>query len=164
MQKPRMDANFINPFVQGTLEALRIQCSFSARYNRAFVKGKGPDITTDIASVIALSGPIFQGSVAVCFPKKVFLGIMGKMFHENYAEITPVLEDGAAELLNIIFGHAKRLLNEKGFGIEQAIPSIVRGQNITVNHVGQSTVVILPFETELGTFHIELGTRLEEAL
>jgi len=43
------------------------------------------------------------------------------MFGEKYEKIPEGLQDGAGELMNIIFGYAKKILNEKGYVIEMAI-------------------------------------------
>ena len=153
----KIDVNFVNPFIQGAIQTLQLQCSFTAKPTRPFLKGAGPGIQTDIAAVIGLTSVGFQGSVAICFPKAIFLTVMERMLGEKYTEITTELEDGASELLNIIFGQAKRELNSKGYTIEKAIPTIVRGTNMAVRHLGPSPTVVVPFETEVGIFHIEIA-------
>ena len=68
------------------------------------------------------------------------------------------MEDGAGELLNIIFGQAKALLNDKkGFEIQKAIPTVMRGSQLQVTPMGRGTSVILPFETDSGSFHLEIA-------
>ncbi len=162
MQASKIDVNFINPFIEGTIETLKVQCSFTPKASRPFLKGKGPEIITDIAAVIGLTSPAFNGSVAVCFPKNIFLNIMERMLGEKYEEIGEELEDGACELLNIIFGQAKRNLNEKGYQIEKAIPTIVRGSGVAIKHLSEGPTVVIPFETEIGIFHIEIATQAEK--
>jgi chemotaxis protein CheX len=81
---------------------------------------------------------------------------MNNMLSENYTEITSDLQDGAGELLNIIFGHAKRVLNTQGYEIQKAIPSIIRGQNLEAKHLTSNPVIVLPFLTDKGEFYIEI--------
>jgi chemotaxis protein CheX len=107
--------------------------------------------------VIGLTSNNFTGSVAVCFPKQVFLTIMERMLGERHDSITRELEDGASELLNIIFGQAKRVLNEQGFSIEKAIPTIVRGTDLNVHHLTPNPTIIVPFQTDVGSFYIEIA-------
>ena len=158
MDQPKIDVNFINPFIEGAIETLKVQCSFSVVAGKPFLKGKGPSIKVDLAAIIGLASPAFKGSVAICFPKPVFLRVMEKMLDEKFTEITKDLEDGASELLNIIFGQAKKALNDKGYAIEKAIPTIVRGEGIEVKHLTPSPTLVLPFSTEVGAFHIEIST------
>jgi chemotaxis protein CheX len=87
--------------------------------------------------------------------------MMERMLGEKYPEITQELEDGASELLNIIFGQAKKVLNERGYRIEKAIPTIIRGTDVAIRHHTASPTVVLPFDTDLGVFHIEVTTQLE---
>ena len=82
---------------------------------------------------------------------------MGNMIGETYEVIDKELEDGAGELLNIIFGHAKAILNNKGYNIQKAIPTIVRGKDLAINHISSNKTIVLPFESPEGPFHIEIG-------
>jgi len=157
-----IDVEFINPFIDAALKTMEIQCSLSARAGKPFIKGKINQERIDIAAVIALTSPAFSGSVAICFPKPVFLGLMTRMLGETCSEITSDVQDGASEILNITFGQAKIILNEKGYGLEKAIPTIVVGDNISVKHMTRTATIVLPFESDLGTFYIEIATTLPE--
>jgi chemotaxis protein CheX len=151
-----MDAHFFKPFVDGTREILRVQCFTEAKPLKPFVKRTGPKVTFDIAGVIALNSAAFTGSIALCFPAAVFLGLMSKMLSEEFKTITPDMQDGAAELLNMIFGHAKRILNEQNYKIDKAIPTVIRGEKMELQHLSTSPVMVIPFETPLGVFHVEI--------
>jgi chemotaxis protein CheX len=155
-----VDVDFINPFIDATLKTIEIQCSLSAQAGKAFIKGSVVQDRIDIAAVIALTSSAFSGSVAICFPKQVFLGLMTRMLGETYSEITADVQDGASELLNITFGQAKVILNEKGYELQKAIPTIVLGENISVKHMTRTATIVLPFESDLGKFYIEVATTL----
>lgn len=157
MTQPKIDVQFLNPFIDSTIETLKVQCQTEVKPGKTFLKGTGPVITIDIAAIIGLASDAFQGNIAICFPKAVFLSLMGKMLSDTFSMITPDLEDGASELLNIIFGQAKRILNQKGYKIEKAIPTIIRGNDIKVRQLAQKPVLVLPFDTEFGAIHIEIA-------
>lgn len=156
MSSKKLDVNFINPFVTSVVETFKVQCSFMLRPGKPFLKGQGSSIPVDLAAVINLKGAIFNGSIAICFPKSVFLAVMTNMLGEKYDEIVPELEDGACELLNIIFGGAKRTLNDKGFAIEKAIPTVLKGPGLAGLNKGAIPTLVLPFETDLGPFQMEI--------
>lgn len=153
----KVDVNFINPFIEGAIHTLKIQCSMEVVAGQLFLKGQGPEIDVGIAGVLALVSPDFNGSIAISFPEKTFLAVMGNMIGETYEVIDQELEDGAGELLNIIFGHAKAILNNKGYNIQKAIPTIVRGKDLVINHISTNKTIVLPFESTEGPFHIEIG-------
>lgn len=154
--KNRINVEFINPFIDGAMETLKTQCSTQCKPAKLFIKGSIEQEPADIAGVLGITSPGFRGSLAICFPKRVFLGLMERMLGEKAEEITAELQDGAGELLNIIFGFAKRVLNEKGYQLEKAIPTVLRGSGIVVKHLGPGPSIVLPFQSDLGVFYIEI--------
>ncbi len=153
----KFNAEIINPFLEGTIEVFKVQANYPITPGKLTLRGVGPTPDIDIAGIIGLVSSRFKGTIALCFPKHVFLGTMSGMFGEPYAEITPDLEDGAAELLNIIYGYAKRVLNDKGHTLEKAIPTVVRGEKLHVKEVTPGPVIMLPFTGKDGDFYVEIG-------
>jgi len=153
-----IDFNFIKAFIDTTRLTLKVQCFTEIVPQKPYIKGKGQvPAAIDIAGVIGLTSKHFSGSIALCFPEKTFLSLVGKMLGEEYKEINDEVEDAAGELLNIIFGQAKISLNKKGYEIEKALPSIFRGQDLKVKHLAPAPTVMLPFAVGDMTFHIEVG-------
>lgn len=152
-----MDALFFKPIIDGTLNTLKVQCSVQGRPAQPFIKSGKPKFNCEIAAIVGLTSSKLSGSMALCFAKPTFLSLMSKMLGESFTEITNEVEDGASELLNMIFGHAKRILNDSGHDIQKAIPSIIRGQNLEARHLTTRPIIVLPFLTEFGEFHIEIG-------
>lgn len=154
----QLDVRFFKPFVEGTLRTLRIQCQIEAHHEKPFIKGKAPQPNFDIAAVIGVTSDAFNGTITLCFTEATFLGIMSNMLGEKQTAITQDLEDGAAELLNIIFGQAKIVLTGQGYSVQKAIPTVVRGKDLKTTHIASQPVVVLPFKTPIGEFHIEIVT------
>lgn len=152
----KLDVNFVNPFIEGALHTLKVQCNIETQAGKPYLKGHGPDIEPDIAGVIGLTSKGFVGSIAIVYPAATFLAIMGNMLGEKYDEITKEVEDGAGELLNIIFGQAKTTLNKNGYAVQRAIPTIVRGKELKVRHVTPRPTIVLPFKTAFGPFFVEI--------
>ena len=153
-----MDVAFFKPFIDGTRSTLKVQCKIEAVPAKPFLKKNGPKVVFDIAGVIGLTSKAFTGSIALCFPKAVFLALMSNMLGESFTEITDDMQDGAAELLNMIFGQAKRVLNDANYDIAKAIPTVVKGTNIETQHLSNKPVIVIPFVTDAGIFHIEIAT------
>jgi chemotaxis protein CheX len=84
------------------------------------------------------------------------------MLGESYTDITKDLEDGAAELLNMIFGQAKADLNEKKYEIEKAIPTVIRGEALRMNHLASTPTLVIPFESPVGLLRIEINIETRE--
>lgn len=159
------DTTFINSFIKGAIHTLKIQCGIDAVSHKPYIlaPGEHSKMGFEIAGLIGITSDDFQGSIAVCFPEKTFLAIMGQMLGENFTELNKDLEDGASELMNIIYGTAKSVLNDNGYTLQKALPSVVRGQNIKMRHAGAGTTLVLPFETKMGNFEIEIGVEFSKA-
>jgi len=152
----KLDVQFVNPFLAGTVETLKVQAQVEAKAGTPYKKGPRESLSGDISGVIGLVSEHFTGSVVISFPEATFLAIINKMLGENYTELTPEIQDGAAELTNIIFGFAKRDLNEKGFGIKMAIPSVVAGKDHTIQNHSNGARIAIPFESSVGKFSVEI--------
>jgi len=153
---PKLDVDFIKTFAAAALETLKIQCSYEARAGKPFVKGNGQEVESSIAGIIGLTSKVFKGTIAIAFPEKTFLAIMSGMLGEPCDTMTPDLEDGAAELVNIVFGCAKKSLSEKGYTIERAVPTVVKGKNVEIRHMSSAPILIIPFESAAGGLQIEI--------
>lgn len=158
ISKKAIDVEFANPFIEATKVTLETQANTPVKIGKPRLKTEGEALTFDIAGVISLTSNAFHGSIAICFPAPVFLAIYSAMLGEKHDVITKEIEDAAGEILNIIFGQAKAVLNAKeGYAIQKAIPTIVRGNTLQVHHLTRTVAVVLPFETAAGQFNLEIS-------
>jgi chemotaxis protein CheX len=154
--KKMLDTDFINPFLNATLNVLKVQAGVDAKPGKIFVKSDQHKNMGDISGVIGLVSDTFNGTVNITFPEKVFLQIVSGMLGEEYTELTKDIVDAAGEITNMIFGQAKVILNEKGYGIKTAIPSVVSGKNHSLEALTKGPVVVVPFESSKGSFFVEI--------
>ncbi|RYZ66981.1 MAG: STAS domain-containing protein [Proteobacteria bacterium] len=155
--KHRFDAQFINAFLVAGKEVVEAQVQTAVRPGTPFVRDMKDHMGGDISGVIGLTADKLNGSVVITFPENTFLTLMSKMLGEDYKELTPELHDGAAEITNMIFGKAKAALNEKGYGIKMAIPSVVTGKNHSIQNRSNGPRVVVPFESDVGSFTMEVS-------
>lgn len=127
-----------------------------ARAGKLFIKTAKDKFSGDISGVIGIVSASFNGSVVISFPEMTYLMLMSRMLGESCVQLTKDIEDGAGELTNIIFGKAKVILNEKGYGINTALPSVVTGKAHSVQTLTKGPVVVIPFESDVGPFFIEV--------
>jgi chemotaxis protein CheX len=150
-------AAFFKPFVDATIATLQTMCSFKATTGTPSSKKSSEAFSFDLAGIIGITSENLTGSYMLSFKKDVFLNVMSKMLGETFTELQPGMEDGVAELLNIILGQAKTILNDQhGHSIQMALPTLVHGDSIRSNtHPGKTTIVI-PFYSEVGRFIVEV--------
>ncbi len=128
---------------------------------KPFIKGTKEMPLLALAGILSLSTSAFSGSINLVFPEKIFLDIMSKMLAEEFTVLTDDLASGATELLNIIYGNAKVVLNQQGHSVKMAIPTVVRGQVINSPRLNGAPILVLPFVTEFGEFYIEIIEKVE---
>jgi chemotaxis protein CheX len=78
------------------------------------------------------------------------------MLGEEQTAINHDIEDAAGELTNIIFGHTKKALEQKGLKLEKAIPSVITGANHAISHQSTGPIIVTPFESDLGPFYVQI--------
>jgi chemotaxis protein CheX len=153
-----LDVAFINPFLEATVTVLETQTMTLAKPGK-LLTSKTRHLSGEISGVISLESDAFIGTVAISFPAATFLKLIGRMLGEEYTEITKDIEDGAAEITNMIYGQAKVKLNEKGYALKTALPSVAAGTTHSVAILSQGPHVLVTFTTDVGEFFVEIFLR-----
>ncbi len=158
---------FLNTTLEAVAYTLKVASNTDAVAGKSIVRTPNTGVSTptvDIGSSVGIVSTPFNGTLILAFPMKTFLGIMGRLLGKECTELEPGISDGAAELLNIILGQARANLNEKGYSIKQAIPTVVRGNNLQMFNSSSSPSILVPYSTDVGDFYIELTTRPANSL
>jgi len=154
-----IDTNFINPFLAATLHVLKVQASIEATPGKVTLKKDGDLLLGDVSGVIGLVCENFTGSVVISFPEPTFLKVMSGMLGEEYSELNKEILDGAGEITKLIFGQAKIVLNEKGYGIKTALPSVISGKGHSLSSLSKGPIIVVPFSSPAGEFFVETVRR-----
>jgi chemotaxis protein CheX len=155
--KRSISTDFIDSFLQSTIHVLKIQAEIDAIPGVFEVAKTKDDGICDISGFIGIICNNFNGSVIISFPENTFLNVMSKMLGEEMTSIEPGNMDGAAEITNMIFGQAKSLLNEKGFGLKMALPSVVLGNPDSFISLNTGPAILVPFKSTQGDFFVRIG-------
>ncbi|MCM2349737.1 MAG: chemotaxis protein CheX [Bacteriovoracaceae bacterium] len=151
-----IDINFINPFLAATLNVLKIQANVIADPGKIYLKKDNAPMRGDVSGVIGIVSDTFNGSVVISFPEQTFLKVMGGMLGEEYTTLSQDILDGAGEITNMIFGQAKIVLNDRGYGIKIALPQVVSGKGHSLSSLSKGPTVIIPFTSSAGEFFVEI--------
>lgn len=149
-----MDVKFINPFVYGTVEVLSKMAFIEPVAGKPFAK---TDDTAcgDVSGIIGMTGDAI-GSLAMTFQDECIIYIANKMLNENHTEMNKEVLDAVGELTNMISGAARKLMEKDNLAVFAAIPTVVYGKAHTVRHVIKGPSIVIPFQTEKGTFVIDV--------
>ena len=149
-----MNVKFVNPFIGATLNVLETMASVKAKAGKPYLK-KERVAKGDISGVIGLTGDV-KGTISVSFSEKSILYIVSNMLGEEITELNEEIKDATGEISNMISGKARQELDTMGRTLKSAIPSVVMGKNHTITHMTTHPVVAIPFDTDNGSFTIEV--------
>jgi CheY-specific phosphatase CheX len=155
--KRSISTDFIDSFLQSTIKVLKIQADIDVSHGGFEVTKTQDNGICDISGVIGIICNNFNGSVIISFPEKTFLNVLSKMLGDEIVELSSENMDGAAELANMIFGQAKLTLNEKGFGLKMALPSVILGKPDSFLSLHSGTAILIPFYSNEGHFYMRIG-------
>ena len=152
----KLDVDFINPFIDSSMKTLNGLCGVSnIEAQKPYLLGD-EKLDIDISGTLAISSPYFKGSIAITFHDDVYKQVVSKMLEENIGEIDIDNQDGAAEIINIIFGQTKAVLNQRGYNLDRAIPSVLRGKGHKIYNNSKIPVLLVPFRSDLGNFWMQI--------
>lgn len=149
-----MDVNFINPFVESTLNVISTMAMIECKPGKPGLK-KGKDPLGDVTGVIGMAGEKVTGSMAIIFPSACATRIVSSMLGEEFTEVNDDVLDCVGELTNMISGGAKAKLGEMGYKFEMATPSMITGVGHSVYHKTSGPIIVLPFQIAEGDFYLE---------
>lgn len=152
-----VDVEIARVFATAAIRAVKQQCSAKITVAMPSYRKAGFPATVDVASFIELDTARFKGSMALCYPRQTFLWIVRSMTGETHELINRSVRDGAAELLNIIYGEVKSVLNEKGYSLPMAIPQVHLADAALERLLDHDPAILIPFETQFGPFFAQIG-------
>lgn len=150
-----MNAEFANPFLQSILNILSTMAMLEARPGKPEIKSDDTAFG-DVTGLIGMAGEKAKGTLAITFTEGAILEITKRMIGEEVTRINDTVTDMVGEITNMVSGGAKKLLSEKGYRFDMAIPSVISGQNHVIQHKSKAPIIIVPFTTEAGNFFLEV--------
>lgn len=148
-----MRAELINPFLVATCNVFKtvLQCELK-RGTLASKRGSSPEYA--ISGVIGLSGKA-QGMVVLSLSDETAIRATEVMLGSRPDGINADVTDAIGELANMVAGAAKAQLAEYEMSI--SLPSVICGKNHSVGFPSQVTPIVIPFESSLGPFCVDVG-------
>jgi len=149
-----MDVKFINAFLEGTVNVLKMMAFVDPKPGAPYVK-KDRVASGDVSGIIGLTGAA-KGSLALSFSEACILRIVSNMLGEEITTLSHDVSDAVGEITNMISGSARKILETGGLNVTAAIPSVVAGKNHSIIHVLAGPSIIIPFSIEAGSFVVDV--------
>ena len=152
-----LNIDYINPFIEATVNTFRTMCSLEVARDRILLKGDGAEIY-GVTGIIGLAGEA-TGSVVLNFPAEVAMAAVGSFVGEVYSDISSDVVDGVGELTNIVAGDSKNRLSQKGYSFDIGLPKIVVGRNYVTAQSKAVPCIVILFKSSIGQFSIEVSLK-----
>jgi len=150
-----LKAEYVNPFLNGTVNVLKTMAFIEPKPGKPFLKRDRMAIG-DISGVIGLTGST-QGAVVVSFSKAAALRVISSMMGETFADLTDEVRDAVGEITNMISGDARRSLAELGANFEAGIPTVVVGKGHEITSMSKGPCLAIPFKIDAEDLTVEVS-------
>jgi CheY-specific phosphatase CheX len=150
----KVNLEFLKTFVDSSKHVFESFCSLtSVTHQKPSILNKSNTKKYDLEGSIHLQSDYFEGFFYLSFSKEVYFKVLEKVLGELYTEINAGNVDFVAELVNMIYGQSKVLLNESGHNFQKVIPKFVP---VPPLHVTANDVFLIPIDTDVGTIDIKV--------
>jgi len=149
-----VDASVLSTFVEGASKAFEVQVKMKITPGKATPKMHMFEPDDVVAGRMHVDVEGFRGSITICFGENAFKQLYKALLGEEINVVDKDSADAAGELVNIIYGHAKAVLNQTHkLQLKPAIPEIILKPKVEKI---DSAVLTLPFTSEVGSFRLEI--------
>ncbi|OGR00736.1 MAG: chemotaxis protein CheC [Deltaproteobacteria bacterium RIFOXYD12_FULL_55_16] len=156
-----MKAEFINPFLTAAKNVLETMAQLPATPQKPRLKD-GTTSYGEVTGIIGMSSAEITGSMIVSFSEKCILKIVANMLMEEAkTKIDDEVVDAVGELTNMICGGAKAQLAKLDHKFDLATPNMIVGKDIEISYYSTAPTIVIPFETEAGSFVVEANLRIK---
>ncbi len=116
-----------------------------------------------ITGMVGLVGT-YSGVLSIHCPRPLALKITSNMLGMEVEEIEEAEEDvndALGEIANMLGGQVKMVLSKGGMDMNISIPTVISGEEYTINSMAESDCVIIPFNTGEERFLVSLKLKKE---
>ena len=113
-----------------------------------------------ITGMVGFAGT-YSGLVSINCPLVLALKIASAMVGIDIEEVNDDLKDAIGEITNMVGGSIKQLLTKGGLDVKLSIPSVISGENYSINSLSDDDCVVVPFTVGEHTMLVGLTLKME---
>ncbi len=114
-----------------------------------------------ITGMVGFAGT-YSGVISIHCPVDLALKITSNMLGIECDEINEDLNDAVGEIANMLGGCVKQVLSKGGLDVKLSIPTVISGEDYTVNSLSDMDCVVIPFVIENHKMLVGLTLKQED--
>jgi len=114
-----------------------------------------------VTGMVGLAGT-YTGILSIHCPQPFALRMTSNMLGMDIEEVGEDVNDALGEIANMLGGYVKQILSKGGLDINLSIPTVISGEEYTINAMSEKDCVIIPFINEGERFLVGLTLRKED--
>lgn len=151
-----IDREFNQILIKASTKVLESLKVVDIKAHRPELLSKVEGIQVAIRGKIIIKSEFFAGALFVSFPLESYLALYSMAVGTKEEKLTKENSDFAGEIANMIYGQAKKTLDENGVKLNMAIPVIDQSGPLKSN----SPIFVIPLETSVGKIYIKIAPGL----
>ncbi len=150
-----VDLDFLRIFIEASHKSIGDMTGVKdITFLKPFILGQLKEkIDIGIMGRVLIRSNLFTGAFYLAFPEKTYLSMCATILGESDEKINADNADFAGELVNIVYGQAKKRLNDNGYALNMAIPEILLGNHRILD---KHLVIVTPFKSPFGDFYVKI--------
>lgn len=114
-----------------------------------------------ITGIVGFAGT-YSGVISIHCPIALALKVTSNMLGVDCDEVNDDLNDAIGEIANMLGGSVKQVLSKGGLDVKLSIPTVISGEDYTVNSLSDNDCVVVPFTVEGHTLLVGLTLTKED--
>lgn len=114
-----------------------------------------------ITGMVGFAGT-YSGVISIHCPVSLALKITSSMLGMECDEVNDDLNDAIGEIANMLGGSVKLVLSKGGLDVKLSIPTVISGEDYTVNSLSDIDCVVIPFNLDGEKFLVGLTLKKED--
>jgi len=114
-----------------------------------------------ITGMVGFAGT-YSGVISMHCPVSLAMKITSNMLGMECDEVNEDLNDAIGEISNMLGGSVKQVLSKGGLDVKLSIPTVIAGEDYTVNSLSDSDCVVIPFKVDDDKFLVGLVLKKED--
>ncbi len=150
----KINLEFLKVFIDSAKKVFKDFCNLeNIQHQKPFLKSDKFLVKYKVSGEIPLKSESFDGTFKIGFEEKIYLDIINQVLMIEADKIDEEILDFSGELVNMIYGQSKLVLNETGHNFLKVLPrfDLDPKDPLTKFHT-----IVVPLSTNLGIIYLEI--------